>query len=165
MKKKINVFLIIAVASLWGIVAYRAVSTYFLNDKNESVSFDGYSKKQFKLIEKDTFDLLAVKRDPFLNKNISEKKEIKMEVSTALPVKKKLGIAKRENFEIPFPQVYYYGYIKSEQKKEEMVILKINDQMKRLRKNETFLDLKIVKVYKDSIQLSNGYKIKTFLKS
>ena len=165
MKKKVNVFLIIAVVSLWAIVGYRIIGAYFFDVKNESVFLNDYGKHQFKLIEKDTFKLLAVKRDPFLNKMVSEKNEKKVEINAVIPIKKKINSIKKENLEIPFPVVHYYGYIKSEKKKDEMVILKINNQMKRLRRNETFIELKIVEVFKDSIKLSNGHQIKTFFKS
>lgn len=166
MKKKINILLIIAVLLLWGSVIYKSLSNYLFADKNLSAASKNYTANQFKIIEKDTFKLENLTRDPFLNKSSVIKKDKPTGKSYAAPKKatEKKSIPATAAT-APFPSVSYYGYIKSKEKKDELIIIKINNKLKKVRINETFEGLKIKKIFKDSIYISNNSETKTFFKS
>jgi len=165
MKKKINILLIVAVLLLWGSVIYKSLSNYLFADKSLSVVSEIHAGKQFKIIEKDTFRLEILKRDPFLNKSFASKKDKiigKSYVAKKAIEKKHIPVKETK---VSFPSVSYYGYIKSKEKKDELIIVKINNQLKKLRINETFEGLKIKKIFKDSIYISNDSETRTFFKS
>ena len=63
---------------------------------------------------------------------------------------------------INWPNITYYGYIKSKDKIEELILVKIDNQLYKLRKNSNINGLIINKVYKDSIEVSFN-KNKKFL--
>ena len=166
MKKKINILLIIAVLLLWGSVIYKSLNNYFFADKSLSAASKNYTANQFKIIEKDTFRLENLTRDPFLNKSSVIKKNKPIGKSNVAPKKA------TEKKSIPvtaatatFPSVSYYGYIKSKEKKDELIIIKINNKLQKVRINETFEGLKIKKIFKDSIYISNNSETRTFFKS
>lgn len=162
MKKKINIILIIVVLGLWGNVAYKALSQYFFSDEDTFAATTYNSKNDFVISEKDTFVLEPINRDPFLDKTLISNKEtsviktVRSKISKPTTVK---PVDKR-----PFPIINYYGYIKSKQKKDELILLKINGKLKRLRVDETFEGLKIKKVFNDSIVIVANGETKSFRK-
>lgn len=164
MKKKINIFLVIVVLLLWGSVIYKSLNNYFFTDKSISVTSDNYTVKEFKIREKDTFSLDIINRDPFLNKSFFIKKKSKgIHITTKKTIKKDIIPVKK--IKTSFPSISYYGYIKSKEKKDELIIIKVHNQIKKLRLSESFEGLTIKKIFKDSIQISNGFETKTFRKS
>ncbi len=165
MKKKVNIILIIAVLLLWGSVIYKALSNYFINDKNFSAVTENYDGKQFKIAEKDTFTLAILDRDPFLNKSFFVKKDKPRTMAYIYNKLVKKNIIPVKNTKANFPLISYFGYIKSKEKKDELIIVKINNQLKKLRINETFEGLTVKKKFKDSIYISNNLETRTFVKN
>ncbi|WP_281635431.1 hypothetical protein [Flavobacterium marginilacus] len=154
-KKKINVILILIVLGLWGTIGYRALNRLFF--KNEA----GFGKPNQKInvtinqINKDTFELEKISRDPFLNKQYqSDIVLIKKPISTYSSVKKVIvpKIPKIMS-NINWPTLVYYGYIGSKEKNEELILLKIDSKLCKLKLNEPINGLIIKKKYKDSIQV------------
>lgn len=160
-KKKINIALIILVLILWGIVIYRSINRYFPNTDNTQSDFisTDYTSK-IKTIKKDTFKLIPISRDPFLGKitnpiSIEDTKKI---------IPKKRNILINHNSQgaktkivkpiIEWPKISYYGYIKSTQRAEELILIKIESKLFKTRKNEVLDGILIKRIYKDSIEVA-----------
>lgn len=154
-KKKINIILIIVVLALWGTVGFRVVNRHFISN-NETIE-NSLQKNNFtlKLIDKDTFKLEKVDRDPFLNKQFqTENTTSKRIVSNFSPIKKAtVPKAPTTDQALSWPQLIYYGYIGSKEKKEELVLLKIDSKLCKLKLNESYNGVIVKKKYKDSIEV------------
>jgi hypothetical protein len=159
MKKKINIVLIVVVLGLWGTVGYKAINNYFFSEKLAIKTIDFNSALNVAQINKDTFHMVSIMRDPFLNKQecvydpvsvtrMSDSRPSKIKKNIAAPILKS-----RQEY-INWPSIYYYGYIKSKVKNEELILVKINEIMYKLRINEQVEGVTLMKVYKDSIEFN-----------
>lgn len=160
MKKKINILLIIIVLALWGGVAYKVINRFFSSEGEVFMIEDYNHESDLMISERDTFIINSINRDPFLDEMISVNKE--------KPILKKDGNKQFKKIskpitKIPFPIIYYYGYIKSKEK--ELVLLKINGQLKKMRLNETSEGIKIKKIFKDSVFVVVNGETKSFERS
>ncbi|MGK4568988.1 hypothetical protein [Flavobacterium sp. 3HN19-14] len=150
MKKKINVVLIIIVSCLWGTVLYRYVNQYFFRQDFTFPQKTAEHASVTNFMQKDTFVLSDLNRDPFLNKlarkpNVLSDKVLKV---------KKQPVVKKEVKKVNFPSITYLGYIKTINKNEELVLLKVNGSLMKLKTNQLLDGLKVLKIYKDSVRVS-----------
>lgn len=153
MKKKINIVLILVVAGLWGTVGYRFINNYLSSDAPNHM-IGNKSNYTAKLVtQRDTFLLENIARDPFLNRstpvNVNNYKSVVSKRSNNTVVKK-VQSPKPILQAKYWPEIQYLGYMKSG-KENEVVLLKINGQLMRMRKGESRNDLTIHTVYKDSV--------------
>lgn len=163
MKKNINIVLILVVLGLWGTVGYKTINQYFFPKNQIDVTSATYSGNTIKIAEKDTFELKPIARDPFLSRSlvVTEKPKT-IVVRTVRPSQPTLP--KEPKYTAPFPTINYYGYIKSTDKKNELVLLKINSKLNKVRLNDNIEGLIVKKIFKDSIQVSYNGEIKSFRK-
>ncbi len=164
MKKKINIVLILVVLGLWGTVGYKAINQYFFPKNLIDITSVTYSGNAIKIAEKDTFELKPIARDPFLSRSlvVTEKpKTIAVRTVHRLSLP---ALPKEPKYTAPFPTINYYGYIKSTDKKEELVLLKINSKLNKVRLNDNIDGLIVKKIFKDSIQVSYNGEIKNVSK-
>lgn len=166
MKKKVNILLIAAVCALWGTVIYRSVNNYFFPHEVENYKTSAYTGKTTTFIpERDTFILQPIKHNPFGNNILQKPTSSPIPKSSPhLKSKKKSG----NSFEpivmpTPWPIVEYYGYIKSGGNKE-LVLLKINNNIMRMHLDEIKNDIRIKKIYRDSIQIAFKKEERVFKK-
>lgn len=153
-KKTLNIILILIVLGLWGTVAYKSVNRFFSSDEIAKANVNSGQNFNFKRIEKDTFYLDKLNRDPFLDKALVVN-------TNPLPVKKSVPYVKPINKPKPiefkpspiWPQVSYYGYIKSHQKTEELILVKIDNKLLKVRKNQNIEGVIIKRIFKDSIEV------------
>jgi hypothetical protein len=152
-KKRINIALLLLVLGLWGTVGYKTINQYFFSEKLTLSNVKLNTKFNFNQIKKDTFNLKPISRDPFLNKNseptvhtIIVKRPYSTPKVVTQPVIKPKPI-------INWPMVSYYGYIKSKDKTEELILVKIDNQLHKLRKNSEVDGLIIKNVFNDSIEV------------
>lgn len=150
-KKKINILLLAVVLGLWGTVAYRYLDRFFA-DGAQKQAVTHRQTATFTARAKDTFELASVSRDPFLNRLTAERKAV-----GARPRLRPSGVKKavKPAVETPFPSVGYFGYVKSGQQKE-LVVLKINGKLVKLHAGEARDGYKVGKIYKDSVQVTAG---------
>jgi hypothetical protein len=160
-KKTINVILIIVVLSLWGTVGYKYFNRFFMSDEIAYDFTDAYGNTTVSIIEKDTFDLQPLAKDPFLNKVLF--KPVRSSKIVRTTPKVKIGV--KPKVTTPFPMVHYFGYIKSKDKKEELILLKINNRLERVRLNSNVSGLVVKKIYKDSVIVFFNKETKCFKKS
>ncbi len=161
-KKHINIVLIIAVVGLWGTVLYKYVNRFFNTDELAYTSQD-FSMPIIAKIEKDTFAIKPLERDPFLGKLLIKKQNnfIPKNVVIKTPIVKTPEI----KIDKPFPRVQYFGYIKSQDKSEKLILLKVNNKLERVRLNSNIDGLIIKQIYKDSVVVSYGKEIRGFNKN
>lgn len=159
-KKTINIILIIVVLSLWGTVGYKYINRFFGNNELAYNISNDYNYDAISIIKKDTFTLQPLTKDPFLNKVFL--KPIKQtQNSHSVPITKKEPEIKTIT---PFPSVQYFGYIKSKDRKEELILVKINNRLERVRLNSEIDGLVIKKIYKDSVSVFYNNEIRSFKK-
>lgn len=164
MKKKINIILIIAVLGLWGLVGYRFLRNYFAKEGSTAYHQDTNFASQKIVIQRDTFIMKPLIRDPFLSVGLvnNTTKPIPVNYSHAAQRQQKLPKVKAPA--APWPEIIYYGYIKSG-KNTEVAVIKINGQLVRMKKGETKNNFLIKGVYKDSIVIIYYKEKKTFFHS
>jgi hypothetical protein len=153
MKKKINIVLIVVVLGLWGTVCYRAVNQYFLSKKLGIKTMDVNKEFKSNQINKDTFRLENSIRDPFLDKQSqSSVLAIIMSSSKTSNIRHITAPIIKSKEYINWPAISYYGYIQSKANNEELILVKINEKMHKLKINEEVEGVTLKKVYKDSIE-------------
>lgn len=151
-KKKINIILIIVVLGLWGTVGFKTVNRYF-GDNSIITNTKTLTKDvSLKKIDKDTFELEKINRDPFLNKEYQDN-PVPKPVTYHHPIKKTTPVIKipKPVVNINWPALKYYGYLKS--KDQELVLLKIDSKLHKLKLNDPVNGLVVRKKYKDSIEV------------
>lgn len=161
-KKKINIILILVVLGLWGTVGYRSLYRQFSGDEILLEKQNQTKNITISQINKDTFELEKINRDPFLNKQFqSTVASIRKHVSgfssakkTTLPVNKKVVP------NIDWPTLIYYGYIASKERNEDLILLKIDSKLHKLKLNDPVNGLVVKKKYKDSIEVFFNSQIK-----
>lgn len=154
-KKKINIVLIVIVLGLWGTLAYKTVVQFFFPEAlvvNENISNNEFNLDE---VNKDTFQLKKIARDPFLNTQNKSFDSIFKNDYSKIPIKKikPSTIVVRPKEITNWPSIFYYGYIKSKSKDEELVLVKIDGKLHKLRKNDIFGEIKLKNIYNDSIEL------------
>lgn len=154
-KKKINIVLILVVLGLWGSIIYKTVYKYIAAPETVTEKSSSSHTVISSQINKDTFSIKTIARDPFLNKQIQQTVSSTANQNAAVriaprTVKPKIVVEKPKQLAI-WPNMSYHGYIQDS--KGEMVILKINAKMFRLRKNDLAEGITIKKISKDSLLL------------
>ena len=140
---------------LWGAVGYKTITQYFFS-KGLNLNTDQTDYKlNLNLINKDTFKLGHISRDPFLDKQyqmtnpVSIKQDPKVSI---LNVNLKTVVSKPKEI-INWPLISYHGYIKSNGKNQELILLKIDGKLFRVRINDIVQQLIIKEVSNDSIEV------------
>ncbi|RXR21261.1 hypothetical protein EQG63_04800 [Flavobacterium amnicola] len=153
-KKRLNIILILLVLGLWGTVAYKSLNRFFPPENRINESNNGSQSFNIKRIEKENFSLEKLPRDPFLSK-VLEVKSSPVVIKSIVPRAKVINTPKplMNKPLMVWPKVYYYGYIKSQQKTEELILVKIDNKLLKVRKNQDIEGLVIKRVFKDSIEV------------
>ena len=141
------------------------MEAFFLNSsEKKKVQIDGptytesFSKQaSFFDIKRNDFDISTIKSDPF---GINEKRKKKSIVNTQ-PKTSLSSTAKKKILKKLWPDITYFGFVKSNANTTRLALLKINNRVYRKREKEDINDILIKKVYNDSIILSLNNEIKT----
>lgn len=158
MKKIINIGLIVFVIVLWGTIVYRYVNNYFYS-QSPIIEEDYNQYSLININKRDTFNLANIIRDPFLGKSTKKYKSISINNNSFLKVTNKISKPISSELQMPIPTIQYFGVIKSSSKKDELIIVKINNVVKKIRLNSEFEGVKFNKVFKDSILISYNKKM------
>lgn len=160
-KKKINIILILVVLGLWGTVGYRTLYRQFSGDEVLLEKQNQTKNITISQINKDTFELEKINRDPFLNKQFQNTVVIRKHVSGFSSVKKIIpSVNKKVVSNIDWPTLIYYGYIASKERNEDLILLKIDSKLHKLKLNDPVNGLIVKKKYKDSIEVFFNSQIK-----
>ncbi len=157
MKKIINIGLIVFVLVLWGTIIYRYVNNYFYS-QNLIIQEDYNQYSLIKINKRDTFNLANLNRDPFLDKSTKRHRVISINNNSSGKVRNEISKPISSKLPTSIPTIQYFGVIKSSSKKDELIIVKINNVVKKMRLNSEFEGVKVNKVFKDSILISFNKK-------
>lgn len=161
-KKKINIVLIIAVSGLWSTVLFKYVNRFFyVNDLNQPSKIAMNAKLPEK-IKKDTFDLKPLANDPFLGRSYVRPVVKARAMYYGKPkAVVKVPLQSKPKTIVSFPVVKYFGFIKSRDKKDEMILIKVGSSLHKTRLNENCDGVIVKKIYRDSVQVVFGKEVKT----
>ena len=156
-KSRINKILIVALTLIWSFVGY---SFFWPKNTTETPlqNTDLALETTVKTKVKDPFILQPLARDPFLNARTTPRKKIK-----SIPKDRQKSSSK--NTISIWPNIAYFGFVKSNNQSAPLVLLKIDNQLKKLRQGERFEEILVKKVYRDSVQIQFGKEIKSFAKN
>ncbi len=143
-KKYLNIILIVLLIAIWGGVIYK----HFTKKKIELPENEIKSKSMAidYTIAKDTFVLQLNTRDPF-----KASKNRRSQNNTTQQAKPSGNRTTKPKQTLVWPNIQYYGFVKSTPNKTRMALVKINNQLHRKREKQTIDDVKLVKAYSDSI--------------
>lgn len=153
-RQVLNRVLIVVLVIVWSFVGYKFISNFF--SKKEILIADSFKIEPVKTspIQRDTFRLKESNRDPFLN---TYKK-----TERAAALSRTGGTKRIEKRETPWPKIEYFGFVKNENSKSPLVLLKINNRIKRMRQGETTDNIIVKNIYNDSILILKGKEKKIF---
>lgn len=145
-KRHINLILILIILIIWGGVGLKIFKRH---DNSSNIHVRNTKMKvEFKNLKKDTFSLKILENDPFTGNRLSNVKENTLRINK--PLAKRKLIKEHSNKTHTNMPIKYYGNL-SVNGKNIKAILKIGDDIKRLGVGETFNDLKLLKITKDSV--------------
>lgn len=137
-----------------------------LVNKEESLPINLTEQKKinFNPVKKHAFHLIKLKRDPFRGSKFNV---IKREgnVKREKVHKNDKVISIKEVKDTPWPKLNYYGFVKKNDKKKRLALLKIDGKLIRVREKSIInLGIKIISIYKDSIITKRQGEVKTILR-
>lgn len=151
-KKRLNSILLVCLLFIWGSVFYK----YFIkkdapqvNSVVPQVVMNNFTYNQ----AKDSFKLALVNNDPFrLSKSFAPRKKVvvaqkKRKPKTIIPLK--------------WPKVAYYGFVKRDNAKTKLALVKVNGKLYRKREKEYIDELQLVSATSDSIIVSLSHQKRT----
>ncbi|QOG02184.1 hypothetical protein [Flavobacterium sp. MDT1-60] len=154
-KKKINIILIVVVLALWGTVGYRALNRQFAGNEMILEKQSKLDNATINQINKDTFELEKINRDPFLNKQFQTAVAVPRTLISHYKAVKKIvtPIVPKGDPNLQWPNLSYHGYIASKERNEDLVLLTIDSKLRKLKLNDPVNGLIVKKRYKDSIEV------------
>lgn len=150
--------LLLLVTIIWGIIFYRIVfvaSSDPILSATESIQPVKYTNTSVP----DTFSIFANYRDPFFNKIIPGPASNLNKVKAPTP-------AKVEKIVVPlkWPSLSYGGIIKNQKSGKQLVLININGEESIIKAGDEISGIHLLKVYKDSIEVSFQKEKKTVSK-
>lgn len=163
-KKKLNLVLILFLVVIWGLVFNKFFNATKSNTNSVPLAVTTNSVPVL-VIQKDTFDLREVPRDPFLGKiQVKVKKKTNRVASTTLKPKKKLKINKKKLQKKVWPKLKFYGFVKGQNRSSMLCLIKVNNKFYKKREKENIEELILKKVFKDSLIAEYKGETKTIIK-
>ena len=146
--------LILTVLGLWGTVGYRVINRHFFANEVFLEKQNQTNNIAINQISKDTFELIEINRDPFLKKQFNNTVIVPVKKTPSyLQIKKVIApVIPKTRPNINWPTITYYGYIKNMNR--ETALVKINEKLYNLRKNDQIEELTIKNIYNDSIEIA-----------
>lgn len=160
-KNKINIILICVVVSIWGFVALKATGNLFASEETLSET-EETALSNVQTPQKLTNEKLQLNyRDPFLGNSAKSEVKVQIDNSTSKIKTQKTKIEKPLTKEIP--PIKFFGLIRNTGTNKMVAIVSVNNQEKRMLPGESFNDIKLEKITRDSILVSWG-KNKLYVK-
>jgi hypothetical protein len=147
--KKLTYFLLPLVILIWGIIIYKIIINLKGNNDDFIVN-PVKTQNSPSFLPPDTFNLISNYRDPFLGNmadNFSDGNDISMSDNNDYII-----IDPSEG--IPWPKFVYCGIIKNNEVNKEVIIVRINGKEYLMTVNDIIENVKLVKVFKDSIKVT-----------
>lgn len=151
-KKQLNIVLSTLLLVIWGGVFYKYFikkSTPQVNVIEPHVTLSNITYNQ----AKDSFKLASVNKDPF---RLSRSYVTKKKPSLPKKIKKPKTI-----IPLKWPKVAYYGFVKRDNAKTKLALVKVNGKLYRKREKEFIDELQLVRATSDSITLALSHQKRT----
>lgn len=155
--KKTLYILVPLVVLIWGMIGFR-IWAGFNNDTTNYLLEPTYSEPITEILAVDTFSIIANYRDPFLGKIQAPKPKPIKTKKKPTPVIKKLEPILR------WPTIIYGGMIKNQKTSKLIAMIKINGRDNLMSVGNVVSEVRLVKVYPDSIEVALGKAEKVVLK-
>ncbi|MCF8715532.1 hypothetical protein JM658_11920 [Joostella atrarenae] len=153
--KKLNIGLGIGLVIIWVSILNKYFHFFDKSEHETTVAYAMNPKVETIGLAKDTFSIDPVIRDPFLGANTQKKFTKKKTKEEYIPVIQK---PKPIN-NVKWPKIQYLGYMKGSESSAKLALIKIDNQLKRIKEGGKYNNIKISKVYKDSIVLIQDNEI------
>lgn len=150
-KKYINGILIVFLLVIWGSVGYK----YF---SNQSFSREiPIGEKKTRLLVKKEMNIGGISypdffyngNNPFLRNSYMYKSDTLIDTFNLVVANANNTVENKEP--INWPDIEYYGFVKSEQSKSPLAVLTVNGVIFKGRIKESFNEIIIKKIYNDSL--------------
>ena len=164
--KNLRLILIVLTIIIWGIIIFRIIS-YVQKPKMKIGSDQQISFEKSKFENKDTFQIVANYKDPFLSKakNISSYQNTSSDNSNPnKPSATETTYLKEIKKEVSWPGISYNGVIFNPKSQKQTGILSINNKNILVMKGNTYENIFIEMIFQDSIRVIYQKEIKTITK-
>ncbi|UZO80680.1 hypothetical protein NBT05_17275 [Aquimarina sp. ERC-38] len=156
-KKQINTILLITVAIIWLVVIYKFVAPFFTTTTGIITAETLVTPSQIKIKKKDSFQLIIPDRDPFLDKTYQP--IVKVKTGSKKSVKK--NKIKTKSLKT-WPKIQYVGFIKAAKNSNKLALVRFDGKLKRVRINQTYDNIKVLKIEDQQLLLSMENETKIF---
>lgn len=165
--KNLKIILIVSTIAIWGIISFKIIS--FLKKPTVPVISEYQQEKKSKeLYKKETFEIVANYRDPFLTEKINTKNvsNNNIENKQSKNSKKPTTGNKRNELkkEIIWPSIKYKGQIFNKNTQKQTGMITINNKKFLVMKEIVYEEIYVDNIYQDSIRLIYQNEVKTFKK-
>lgn len=165
--KKLIYILIPLTVIIWGVIVYRIISQIRRNPEpvyNKTDMIDGFQSKQ----PSDTFTLKLDYTDPFLDRNLRGRPSIRSAYErqdNPVPAPA-TSVTKPQSTDqtVLWPVIRYGGIIENTDSKQEICLVNIDGINFLMSTGDTKEQVKLIKVYQDSIILELTRQRRTFYK-
>ena len=162
--KKIAYLLLPLVIFIWGAIAYKIIRNYLGNNSPEILFNQNENIIQSKN-KIDTFSLLLNYPDPFLKNQVaSNYQPSNNNPQKTTTNKTTTANNKKENNPVKWPTILYCGNIKNKNNNKICSIIKINGTENIMYVGEVCNEVRLVKVFKDSVIVNYKNQNKTIIK-
>lgn len=161
-KKQVNTVLVIAIALIWGVVGYRLYHYFFSYEPQLIRPLETIENlNRPPVISKDTFSLVTITRDPFLDGYGRPQRSFRPSPDPSRAIKKTLV---KKKVPTPWPKITYLGYLQSNATDTKKAILRINDTLFRLPVGKVHQSISVKAIEKNRVVILRGREEKVFIK-
>jgi hypothetical protein len=160
--KKMTYILLPLVIIIWGAIVYRII-VYYMGDDPVNITKESNDYAAMKLNNKDTFSLLINYQDPFLKNALSITPTVTI-VHTPVAKSPIVNKEKKDNAPVSWPTIIYCGLIKNKESNKSCSIIKINNSEHLMIVGDTYSEVTLLMIYKDSAVVQYKNIKKTIVK-
>ncbi|WAC02701.1 hypothetical protein N7U66_03245 [Lacinutrix neustonica] len=167
-RRLLNIILMVFMFAIWIVVIYKLFNFFKADNQTTYLSKDViYAESSLQTLSKDTFQLNRIDRDPFLDKVRERKVNVTVGKPKQKPDKKnvKKALNNKISIVVKWPKLRYYGTIKGINSSSELILIKIDNKLFKLREGDKLEDIALKKVYRDSIIVEMNNELKSILKN
>jgi hypothetical protein len=145
-RKKVQYLLLFITLCIWGVVLYKVWIAWGARQDSD-VIFTSAPADSLSILP-DTFSLQGSYRDPFLEYDPGKEKTV-----TLNPVRNTRPVVKAPPLELQWPPVTYSGMIRNQGSGKLLAVVSVNGKSSLMGPGDVFEEVKIGKIYKDSVEV------------
>lgn len=162
--KKLLYLLLPLTIGLWGVIIFKIV--------NSASGIEGVENQDKIVFQKsdgltmpDTFSIICNYPDPFLGKTTP--KQYRSPANSVTSAAKAKDVVKEKKkaaiTTLVWPEVVYKGIIKNQKSNKQLALLQINGKSNAMKMGESYENIELIRIFKDSIEVKFG-KEKKYVK-